>query len=177
MYYREKTVVSDDERGKLHGRISANNLYAYVLFIIVISQFFPLGNIEWWFTVVLLIVSRVTDMLSTKIALSTGGVELNPVSDPNNMRKLLAVQFKPTFRLIVISFLLGLINRWLGNVLLLLYSFIGFGVTISNIGQLSISGIILFSGKSFKQRLYIIHAFSIFVTVAAITIILVLFLK
>lgn len=161
--------IPDDERKSLYFKTFLIGFVAFAIFYTCSSFFFPLKSVPWIFLIGLLVASRIADIISTKIVLALGGVETNPLSDPHDISKLISLQVFQVLISVGISFLLGLINPWLKNGFLIVFSLIGFEAFFANLGQVFAGP--LSSVSKMSSRLYTAHVISI-ILVAAIALVL-----
>lgn len=167
---------TEEERKSLyHGAFLLDFILFGLLYIGLVFFFPGIKNLPWIVFFGGLVAARIADMVSTSIALGIGAIETNPLSDPDDMSKLIPLQLFQVITLAILSLLLGLVSPWLGKGVLFVFSLTGFGAAVSNILQVIIGQIVLFpvlgvppSLSSLSPLFYAAHIIS-FLIVGTIT--------
>lgn len=169
--FSRRIEISDNERKSLYFKTFFMGFIAFAIFYVCLGFIFPLklANISWILLIGLFIVSRIADIISTKIGLILGGTETNPSSDPYDIGKLMSLQVVQIFSIIGISFLLGWINPWLQNGILFIFSLVGFEAFFANLGQVFAGPTVIYgtpNSSDMSSRMYTAHVISILLVAA-----------
>ncbi|MCM8802983.1 MAG: hypothetical protein NC827_06725 [Candidatus Omnitrophica bacterium] len=131
-------MPSEAERIKMYFK----NFYqlfilSFIASIILFLRIPSLGSIGWGKFVILFLVSRIADIVSTLIALQFPWmIETNPIAEVKTLNgSFWIVQFQSILRLIFITFFFYLLFPKLGIFFLLTYTLMGFIVTFTNLFQ------------------------------------------
>lgn len=170
---------TEEERKSLYYGAFLLDFILFSLLYIAVAFFFPgIKNLPWIVFLGGLVAARIADMVSTSIALAAGGIETNPLSDPDDISKLIPLQLFQVVGLAIISLLLDLVSPWLGKGVLFVFSLIGFGAAGANMIQVVIGPVVVVpvlgvspSASSLSPLFYAAHIISFVVvgTVACLT--------
>jgi len=138
-------ALSEDERRELYTNLTRMSALIIVAYLVITSPLASIlglpylatgwGKFSFLSVYFAFVASRVADIISTLIMLRFGGMELNPLSDRDNISKMIPSQFQSLITVGIAGFVLNFFSTSLGNGLVLTFTLLGFLAAVSNLCQ------------------------------------------